>query len=257
MNEEYQVENGKFTRIINKTLDDLIGAKLSGAELSICLFIVRKTWGFNKKQDGISLTQIEKAIKRSRKAVTKALRKLQLGNKITLVSKGNSRKSANIYTYNKYWQLGNKSTLDKVELGNQMASELGNKSTHTKDTLTKERIPEAVTSGQPMENTQPDFYEETDKKTGETIRVPILAEGEKEKKSNSMASLLIWAVTRRGANFANPKKQLSAMKRMKDADIKPYQIKERWIELEDNKFWQDKLDFASVAISFDQKPYGK
>src|SRR3990167_7406507 len=212
--DEYQVENGHFTRIINKTLDDLIGSRINGVEYAVCLFIIRKTWGFNKKQDGISLSQIQKGTNRSRQAVKGALKKLQLGNKITLVKKGNSRKSANIYTYNKYWKLGNKITLVESELGNKTIGELGNKITPTKDIDTKDIIPETVISGKPM-----DYYEEKDKK-GNTIRVPILAEGEKEKKPNSMASLLTWAVSRRGANFANPKKQLSAMKRLKDADIK-------------------------------------
>ena len=254
MNEDYQVENGKFTRIINKTLDDLIGAKMNGVEYTVCLFIVRKTWGFNKKQDEISISQIVKATNKSRQAVQKALKKLQLGNKITLVSKGNSKKSANIYKYNKYWQLGNQSTLDKVELGNKVDIQLGNKIIPTKDSITKDSIPEIIISGNSMKNTEPEGYEEIDKKTGEIIRVPIQSEPLKEKRSNSMVELLAWAVHRRGANFTAPKKQLAAMKRMKDAGIKPDQVKDRWIELEDDKFWKDKLDFGSVAMSFDQKP---
>ena len=123
------------------------------------------------------------------------------------------------------------------------------------DSISK-TIPETVISEPFMENTEPKFYEEM--KDGKIIQVPILAEEVKEKNPNSMAKLLAWAVLRRsGANFTAPKKQYSAMSRMNKAGIKPYQIKERWIELEDNRFWQDKLDFTSVAISFDQKPYGK
>ena len=31
-------------------------------------------------------------------------------------------------------------------------------------------------------------------------------------------------------------------------------VKNRWLDLEDDKFWQDKLDFWTVVKSYDKKP---
>ncbi|KXK32655.1 MAG: hypothetical protein UZ01_00477 [Candidatus Brocadia sinica] len=56
-----QCENG-YTKIANEILEALIRADLSGQELKITLFVLRKTYGFNKKDDFISLSQMAKAL---------------------------------------------------------------------------------------------------------------------------------------------------------------------------------------------------
>lgn len=56
-----QVENG-YTKIANEVLEALVRADLSGQELRITLFVLRKTYGFNKKDDFISLSQMAKAL---------------------------------------------------------------------------------------------------------------------------------------------------------------------------------------------------
>lgn len=67
-----QVENG-YTRIANELLEELLKYKFPqhsmGNPLKICLFVIRKTYGYNKKKDRISLTQFEKAINASRPTV--------------------------------------------------------------------------------------------------------------------------------------------------------------------------------------------
>jgi hypothetical protein len=64
-----QKENG-HVRIANEVLDKLlIFPWPSSTPLEICLFVIRKTWGFNKKTDRISLTQFQKGIDRSRPTV--------------------------------------------------------------------------------------------------------------------------------------------------------------------------------------------
>jgi len=56
-----QCENG-YTKIANEILEALIRADLSGQELRITLLVLRKTYGFNKKYDFISLSQMAKAL---------------------------------------------------------------------------------------------------------------------------------------------------------------------------------------------------
>lgn len=54
-----QTENG-FTKIANELLEVLIKTEMSGHCFRLTLLILRKTYGFNKKADAISLTQMAK-----------------------------------------------------------------------------------------------------------------------------------------------------------------------------------------------------
>lgn len=94
-NQELQVENGSYTRIVNKIIDDLAGANLLGSEFRIVLCVIRKTYGFNKKSDRISLSQFEKATGLSHPTVNKALKNLV---KMALLVKTASLQ----YSFNKY-----------------------------------------------------------------------------------------------------------------------------------------------------------
>ena len=60
-NLKLQLEDGSYLRICNSIIDKLIELPLSGMEFQICLFIIRKTYGYNKTEDEISITQFEKA----------------------------------------------------------------------------------------------------------------------------------------------------------------------------------------------------
>ena len=61
-----QVEDGHI-RIEYKIIEHLYSAPLSGSELRIAMFILRKAWGWRKKEDEISITQIQKSCVLSRK----------------------------------------------------------------------------------------------------------------------------------------------------------------------------------------------
>lgn len=52
-----QVENG-FTRIANELLEAMVRANFNGREWKLILAIIRKTYGFGKKSDRISYSQI-------------------------------------------------------------------------------------------------------------------------------------------------------------------------------------------------------
>jgi phage replication O-like protein O len=83
-----QVKNG-FTRIANQILDDICRVNLSSYQSRVLHFIWRKTYGYGKKQDWISVSQIVEGtgIKKSHVSRTKKellLRKIvtSSGNKI-------------------------------------------------------------------------------------------------------------------------------------------------------------------------------
>lgn len=52
-----QLEDG-YTRIANELLDAIIRQQLSSTKISVLLAVIRKTYGFNKREDRISLTQL-------------------------------------------------------------------------------------------------------------------------------------------------------------------------------------------------------
>lgn len=77
-----QTENG-FTKIANEIFEELVKTALLGSEFQICFFVIRKTYGFNKKDDRISLTQFEKGTNLSRPTVVKSLKNLVSKNILT------------------------------------------------------------------------------------------------------------------------------------------------------------------------------
>jgi len=95
-----QKENG-YTQIANEILEKIISSGLNGTEIAIILYIFRKTYGYHKKEDEISISQFEKSIKHSKSAIIKALKNLQLINIIILIKKGNSLNNSNLWSFNK------------------------------------------------------------------------------------------------------------------------------------------------------------
>jgi len=70
-----QKEKG-YTGIANELLESLVKADLLGSEFRIVLFVIRKTYGFQKKYDIISLTQFEKGTGVGRPTIVKGLKNL-------------------------------------------------------------------------------------------------------------------------------------------------------------------------------------
>ena len=70
-----QLEDG-FTSIANEIIEALMKINLSPYESRVLWFIIRKTYGFNKKTDWISLSQFAKGTYLDRRLVHRALKKL-------------------------------------------------------------------------------------------------------------------------------------------------------------------------------------
>ena len=70
-----QTENG-YTMIANEILENLIKIDLTKAENKILFTVIRKTYGFHKKEDAISLSQFTKITTLTRQGVCKAIKSL-------------------------------------------------------------------------------------------------------------------------------------------------------------------------------------
>ena len=154
---ELQVENGNFTRIVNPLIDNLIKIPFKGCELAVALFIIRKTYGYNKTEDQISLSQICEGIEKTKPSVVLALKNLQLVKVAKLVKQGNSKLSSNIWKINKYidtWELVKVAKLVKHKhaTSNAKRFKLVKTAKHTKDNIQKTYTKDILTTNVVREN---------------------------------------------------------------------------------------------------------
>jgi phage replication O-like protein O len=77
-----QIENG-FTMIANELLEAILGGGFSHREQSVILAVIRKTYGYAKKEDDISAAQIGAVCGLARQHVTSTLNTLAARNIIT------------------------------------------------------------------------------------------------------------------------------------------------------------------------------
>lgn len=134
-----------YTKIENDIIEKLVSINLSSTELCCALILLRKTNGYQKKQDGISISQFVKLTHRSRASVIRALQNLRLLSILILVKSGKSSKSFNVYTFNKNiseWKLVSKkklvSKMNKTSIKNE--PQLVSKMIHTKENIQKKII---------------------------------------------------------------------------------------------------------------------
>ena len=78
-----QTEDG-YTRIANELMEALCRASLSQNQFRVCLAIIRKTYGYGKKEDRISLSQFEKMTGILSQHVKRTLGQLEKMNMITV-----------------------------------------------------------------------------------------------------------------------------------------------------------------------------
>lgn len=255
-----QIENG-YTRIANEVMEALARIRINGECRQVIDVILRKTYGFNKKEDRISLSQFVLATGLKKSTVCKAL---NIAYKINIITH-NGTPLGNIYRFNKdfeSWRPLPKKVKPKIVTHN------GNESlpimVHTKDTNTKEILASQETLIEKTtitmkKNTFGRYREDASIDSHETIIDADTGLEEtykpKTKESKIMMDLIAWADNRKGGKTLLLGKQMKAIKMLKDANISPSEIKARWIELENTDFHKlNGMDFMSVVQSFDKKP---
>src|SRR3990167_9572775 len=96
-----QKENG-FTPIANEIMDALIKIKLSDGERKILFTVIRKTYGWNKKEDKISLTQFQTATGLPRSNVCRSIKSLVA--RMILGSACNGTRESTKYWFTKHYE---------------------------------------------------------------------------------------------------------------------------------------------------------
>lgn len=133
-----QKEHG-YTAIANSIMDAFVYTNIAGEARQVLDFIIRKTYGYNKKSDYIALSQFVAATRMSKPSVCRALRRLVKMNIIVKIDND----TGFLYSFNKHfatWKpLTKPSTLSKtttnvVKIDNKSLSKMS----HTKDIITKD-----------------------------------------------------------------------------------------------------------------------
>lgn len=146
-----------YTKIENDILENLYSAGLNGSEWDCIMIVFRKTNGFHKKIDGISITQFQNLSRKSRPSICKAIKELKRKNILILEQSGKSKKTFSKYSINidtRTWQLVKEPLLVRetqlVKKTNSTSKEndtqLVKKTIHTKENITKENIQKKIVS---------------------------------------------------------------------------------------------------------------
>lgn len=136
-----QAENG-HTDIANEIMDALARIRIPGEAMQVLLAILRKTYGWHKKDDAISLSQFVEATRMRKSSICKAISKLR-SMKLIITKKGNNKYTT--YCFNKNYDtwksLPKKEIFPKKETNiTQKGNKSLPKSRHTKESITKETI---------------------------------------------------------------------------------------------------------------------
>lgn len=98
-----QTENG-FVKIHPKILDLLAAADLTSSEFRCVMFVLRKTYGWGKKEDAISYGQIAEATGLSRRGVINSMKALMEKRVLSASDPKLGRNGCRVYSFNKYFE---------------------------------------------------------------------------------------------------------------------------------------------------------
>lgn len=154
MSSGIQIENGNFARIHNDISERLARTDLNGSEFRCLWFLLRKTYGFQKKEDDISYSQFSEGTKLDRRNVMRSLEKMVQRGIVYRRENGNNRPQT--WGFNKYFEQwdqtsGESTTTSSVESTAVLAKTSGESTTTSRGRFTAsgESTPRlAQTSGQ-------------------------------------------------------------------------------------------------------------
>ncbi|HGU0479000.1 TPA: replication protein, partial [Escherichia coli] len=156
-----------YTRLANALYEELIGADLTKNQSKVAHAICRKTYGYGKKMDRISDSQLAQITRLPRQKVNKAKNEL-IAMKVILREGQQIGPNKNI----EEWQIegchysGDNVTALVTKSVTKTVTALSPKQGHTKETITKEKRNNKNTMSESVRTEcekSPDRHEETDK----------------------------------------------------------------------------------------------
>lgn len=150
-----KIEKPNYTQTPNILFDEIM-RDLNGAELKVILAVIRKTFGWHKERDRISLTQLEEMTGLSRQGILNAIHGKKKEKSVIggLVNKGYIKiietKQGNVYelVVKEVDQQETASQLSRLEVVNKVDQESGlasQQSRHTKESILNKLDKETIT----------------------------------------------------------------------------------------------------------------
>ena len=133
-----QKENG-YVPIANEIIEALAKFRINGESWQVLLVVLRKTYGWNKKDDEISLTQFQQMTGLKRPNVVRSIKWL-VSRKI-LHSIKEDTSYATKYKFNKNFETWKPSIADDTRGVSRKIPKVVSPMIHTKDTIKRQKIP--------------------------------------------------------------------------------------------------------------------
>jgi len=145
-----QKENG-YTAIANEIMEELAKRTIRSEVRSIVDVVIRKTYGFNKKEDTISITQFEKATGMKRANICRATKRAVVA-RLLLKNESNYKFNKNYNDWLVAVRLPAKDTSGSSRTDNLGSSRTDNQvvavQQPTKDTITKDTITKDIATAE-------------------------------------------------------------------------------------------------------------
>ena len=168
-----QAENG-YTKIANEIMEALAGIRISGEARQCLDVIIRKTYGYNKKEDIIALSQFQLLTKMPKATICRALLKLAKMNLIIIKNDNGNSKTYRFYKdFEKWKPLTKKIIIDKKDNGRyQKCQSSLTKKGNTKETITKDNITKETIAG--TSPAEPFSFKDKLKEMKENTKNPLI-----------------------------------------------------------------------------------
>lgn len=241
-----QLENG-YTKIADEILTAFCRLHLSGNEWSFVHALIRKTYGYNKREDWITNTQISTMTGMGSTRVSEAKKSLISLNIVT----ENRNKISLQKDYEQWGKL--RKTVTKVTENRN--SEL-RKTVYTKDNTTKDNNSDKSQYKNMAGFNRPNDNEDELPIIGDDGEIEKTEEALKKEQNEKVTALIVWAEKVRKKKFIDITTQRKMIHDMRKAKISPDVIKATYLELIHSEYWQkqDRLpDFKTVFSSLKNK----
>lgn len=187
-----QIDEGKFTRISNELLEALARFGANGSQFRVMLYLIRMTYGYQRKCVEISLKKIAESVNMKKPNAYRVLKQLSLSNLITVIQSDNKRHST--YCIQKNYEKWR-----KIVIQSDNKSKLTPRNDKNNDIkvcqngVLSNRITPVIQSDNHTPITRKKTYKEKNtkgKKTKQKIILPLL---ENLKKEYPWLDLKLWA----------------------------------------------------------------
>lgn len=251
-----QLENG-YTKLANELYEQFSKLDASGSAWRVLFVVVRKTYGFHKKEDKISLTQFEESTGLTRKSVCRGIIELVSLNVVTVTKEGYINKYEIQKNYETWGsvkpdtsvQNDTKSSV-KPDTKTSVQNDTYKRKKEKKDISDKSQSMKKNKLGKYTEDGHNDYENVIDLDSGEEV------EDEEDKINQRVTELVLWAEGVRGKPFMDKPTQRKFIHELRKNNTHPDVIKSTYLELLGSDYWKSQKslpDFKTVFSTLKNK----